>query len=519
MFSVRGLCILLMALLVSCAGAEVRYPAEPVDEAPYAAASGDSTDTKAAEDVEDVSVFYDALAPYGNWVSTPEYGQVWIPRDVPADWRPYTYGRWVYTDYGWTWVAQEEWGWAPFHYGRWTYLSSHGWGWIPGTVWAPAWVAWRHGPGWVGWAPLPPHVALPPGGVITHVEVIPPFWFAFVEERWLVRPYIHTYIALPARNVTLIHVTQNVTHYVVVHKRVVNRCIPVQRIERVTAQRVPRLRVVEREDSARVRRAEVKDHEREVVVYRPKARGPRQSTSTTASTPTAPAQTTPDAGRPRRQLEESSSNLRSTPSRSHLPQSQPPDLTPGSTPERRQQRFLTTPRKQEDDEDSRTSSTPAPRQLQLPSPPPASPENPSERPQRRPLAGPRDAEERTLRTHREPGQPLGQQPPTQLPGIQQPSNRPPGAHSQEAPRLAPRPPRSLSAQPATQPPPVPQPPSQAPSASPPAVSRAPRQQPFVHQQQSLQPAYTPQHVAPARQLRHSPAQRTLPPESRFPQQQ
>ena len=113
-------------------------------------------------DVADVSVFYEPLAPYGTWIALPEYGQVWIPHDVSPAWRPYTIGRWVYTDYGWTWVSDQAWGWAPFHYGRWTFVASYGWVWIPGTVWAPAWVVWRHSPGWVGWAPLPPQVVVRP---------------------------------------------------------------------------------------------------------------------------------------------------------------------------------------------------------------------------------------------------------------------------------------------------------------------------------------------------------------------
>src|SRR6185369_4273322 len=31
-----------------------------------------------------------------------------------------------------------------------------GWCWVPGTEWAPSWVDWRYGEGFVGWAPLPP---------------------------------------------------------------------------------------------------------------------------------------------------------------------------------------------------------------------------------------------------------------------------------------------------------------------------------------------------------------------------
>ena len=33
----------------------------------------------------------------------------------------------------------------------------HFWVWVPGVEWAPAWVTWRVGGGYIGWAPLPPH--------------------------------------------------------------------------------------------------------------------------------------------------------------------------------------------------------------------------------------------------------------------------------------------------------------------------------------------------------------------------
>lgn len=100
--------------------------------------------------------FYSSLAPYGEWVSTGGYGMCWRPAGVPADWTPYTFGHWVWTDYGWTWVSGYPWGWAPFHYGRWVLDSYYGWIWVPGYVWAPAWVQWRWGDGYCGWAPLPP---------------------------------------------------------------------------------------------------------------------------------------------------------------------------------------------------------------------------------------------------------------------------------------------------------------------------------------------------------------------------
>ncbi len=103
--------------------------------------------------------FQQTLAPYGSWVNDADYGQVWLPAVaiVGADFLPYySNGHWVLSEYGWTWVSDWSWGWGPFHYGRWLRMSSRGWCWVPGTTWGPAWVSWRSGGGYVGWAPLPP---------------------------------------------------------------------------------------------------------------------------------------------------------------------------------------------------------------------------------------------------------------------------------------------------------------------------------------------------------------------------
>ena len=104
--------------------------------------------------------FREALGPYGRWEHHRRWGDVWVPGDVDRGWRPYTVGRWAYTnDWGWYWVSdqpEEVWGWVVYHYGRWVDDADFGWVWIPGDQWAPAWVEWRRGARYIGWAPLPP---------------------------------------------------------------------------------------------------------------------------------------------------------------------------------------------------------------------------------------------------------------------------------------------------------------------------------------------------------------------------
>jgi hypothetical protein len=103
--------------------------------------------------------FDGTLGPHGTWIDDDVYGRIWQPsaEEVGDDFSPYaTGGRWALTEYGWTWNSDWAWGWAPFHYGRWLALADRGWCWMPGTLWGPAWVSWRAGGGYVGWAPLPP---------------------------------------------------------------------------------------------------------------------------------------------------------------------------------------------------------------------------------------------------------------------------------------------------------------------------------------------------------------------------
>ena len=119
------------------------------------------TTEKAMAQNEDVSLqsFYDELAPYGQWIQDPQYGYVWRPDVDQEEFRPYyTNGRWAMTEYGNTWVSNYDWGWAPFHYGRWVYNRYNQWVWLPDTVWGPAWVSWRSGGGYYGWAPLGPSI-------------------------------------------------------------------------------------------------------------------------------------------------------------------------------------------------------------------------------------------------------------------------------------------------------------------------------------------------------------------------
>ena len=121
---------------------------------------------------------YEDLNQYGTWVDDSSYGEVWIPRSVPAGWAPYRTGHWAYAQpWGWTWIDDQPWGFAPYHYGRWANREGR-WMWLPPqrdqrAVYAPALVAFvggveltaalsRQSSAPVGWFPLGPREAYVP---------------------------------------------------------------------------------------------------------------------------------------------------------------------------------------------------------------------------------------------------------------------------------------------------------------------------------------------------------------------
>ena len=123
--------------------------------------------------VDDDLAGYSDLDEYGSWRPVSGQGHVWFPTGISADWAPYRDGHWVWQEpWGWTWVDNAPWGFAPSHYGRWIHVDNR-WGWVPGPrqvrpVYAPALVAFIGGSGWslslslggdaspIGWFPLGP---------------------------------------------------------------------------------------------------------------------------------------------------------------------------------------------------------------------------------------------------------------------------------------------------------------------------------------------------------------------------
>jgi hypothetical protein len=151
---------------------------------------------------------YEELDSHGHWATAPNYGTVWYPQSVAADWAPYREGHWVWIEpWGWNWVDDEPWGFAPFHYGRWARIEGR-WAWVPGEfvpepVYAPALVAF---------VSPPPVAALPAdaGPVVGWFPLAPGevYWPTYTRDTVYIRNINITNVNI----VTIQNITRVVTH-------------------------------------------------------------------------------------------------------------------------------------------------------------------------------------------------------------------------------------------------------------------------------------------------------------------
>ena len=129
------------------------------------------------------------LARFGAWSAGADGGHLWTPAKLPAGWQPYQQGAWSWKlPWGWTWVDDQPWGFAPFHYGRWLQVKGR-WAWTPGQwggarpVFVPALVGWIGGPALsvdggpaIGWVALAPDEPVFPGYAVSAK-----YWNAITE--------------------------------------------------------------------------------------------------------------------------------------------------------------------------------------------------------------------------------------------------------------------------------------------------------------------------------------------------
>jgi len=216
-----------------------------------------------------VGFFHSALSPYGEWLELEAGFHVWRPRHLHAGWRPYLYGRWAWTDYGWYWVSSEPFGWAVFHYGRWFYDDYYGWVWVPDRIWGPSWVEWRYDDDYIGWAPLPPYASFSfsIGIRFTTHWMAPVHYWSFVRHRHFTSSNVLREVVPVDYTRRLIRTTRSAGRYEVEGDRIVNRGVERSFIERRGYTRIDRVDV--RDATERGERI-IRDRSRErIEVYRP----------------------------------------------------------------------------------------------------------------------------------------------------------------------------------------------------------------------------------------------------------
>jgi hypothetical protein len=166
-------------------------------------------------------VGYEDLDEYGDWRDDASYGHVWYPNRVSAGWAPYHDGHWAWiSPWGWTWVDDAPWGYAPFHYGRWVSVRGR-WGWIAGPVtvrpvYAPALVVFvgGRGPamgGNVAWFPLGPREVFVPSYHVSR---------GYVNRVNVSNTTVNTTTVTNVYNTTIINKTTNVTNVTYVNRNV-----------------------------------------------------------------------------------------------------------------------------------------------------------------------------------------------------------------------------------------------------------------------------------------------------------
>ena len=208
--------------------------------------------------------FYEPLTPYGHWEVVGAYGRCWVPARVDSDWRrtataignaPKTAGIGPATSLG---------PGPPIIMAAGISTRRIGWYWVPQTQWAPAWVSWRRGESYVGWAPLPPSARFERDELIVEERSIPPRGYVFVEERRFMEP-AHPKTVI-VNNTTIINKTVNITKVKVVNKTVINEGPQTTVIERASGRPV---RAVPVHDLRRKTEAEVVAKQKPAIDHKP----------------------------------------------------------------------------------------------------------------------------------------------------------------------------------------------------------------------------------------------------------
>ena len=247
------LAVALLALVVTAA-APAQAPGQPPDQ-----------------EEAGIGMFYSSLGSQGEWISMDGGTYAWRPAGVESGWRPYSDGHWVWTDDGWYWASDEPWAWATYHYGRWYCDDYYGWVWVPGYEWAPAWVEWRYGGDYVGWAPLSPYAVFSANWGVHYRRywATPYNYWSFVDCRYMGDRDLHRYVYGTGENTRFIGRTRTAGSVRYDNGRIITRGPERDYVEQRGNVRVPRGNLVDvrgREQAGMVR----ENGGERIGVYRPR---------------------------------------------------------------------------------------------------------------------------------------------------------------------------------------------------------------------------------------------------------
>jgi hypothetical protein len=200
-------------------------------------------DSRSARYLSRDVVGYEDLDDNGDWRDDSNYGHVWFPNRVEAGWAPYREGHWDWVSpWGWTWIDDSAWGYAPFHYGRWVSVGGR-WGWVAGPVdvqpvYAPALVVFIGGGGGfggnVGWFPLGPREVYVPSYSVSR---------EYVNRVNISNTTVNTTTITNVYNTTIVNKTTNITNVTYVNRNVAGAVTAVPQRAFVSAQPVARAAV------------------------------------------------------------------------------------------------------------------------------------------------------------------------------------------------------------------------------------------------------------------------------------
>jgi hypothetical protein len=180
------------------------------------------------------------------WRPAPELGISLTTGEVPV-YMPYSNGQWVNSDAGWYYKAPTPAEEITSHYGRWAYNDRIGWVWVPGRVWAPAWVDYRENADYIAWTPVPPYVYIN-NGVLDVPVIVDEDRYVIVEKRYYAEPEFHKYIYVENKNKVMIKEMTRINGVMVVNNTIINRGPDVSVIETMLGRPVEKVTITRVDD-------------------------------------------------------------------------------------------------------------------------------------------------------------------------------------------------------------------------------------------------------------------------------